>query len=327
MKQTMRLFQRKGWYHVEFYRGKGKALKTRDAKEATALFKEMEKEYLRGRLINLESIKKCSLSEFRMLYRESRTGISDWTIKKDELSLKLLQDVIGDIQVRAVTNTKIEDFKRVCHAKGAKPITINGYLRHIKAAFSWALAEGYLDKKPRMKMFRINTEESQRFLEPEQIKAILRKAFKINRDMGRRLFFHLWTGTRRREGCYLTWPDVDFKKMEIRIHGKGGKIRMIPMLPQVAKVFNPVRKDIGKVFDDLHPDTVSHAFHEIADACGVKARLHDLRHTCATYLLKSGVPLDVVQKIMGHAHISTTQIYAQVLDEIKKREMQKLRFE
>lgn len=51
------------------------------------------------------------------------------------------------------------------------------------------------------------------------------------------------------------------------------------------------------------------------------------RHTCATYLLKSGVPLEVVQKILGHASIGTTQIYAQVLDDVKKREMAKLKFE
>lgn len=327
MKHTMRLFQRNGWYHAEFYRGKSKALKTRDAKEASAIFKEMQREYLRGRLVNLASLKKLTLSEFRTLYKESRTGISEWTIKKDELSLKLLQDVICNIQVRAATNTKIEDFKRVCHARGTKPITINGYLRHIKAALSWAVEEGYVEKKPRIKMFRVTTDEAQRVLEPDQIKIILRKAFRTDRDMGKRVFFHLWTGTRRREGCCLTWSDMDFRKMVIRVHGKGGKVRIVPMLQQVAKMFDPGRKDIGKVFDNLHPDTVSHAFQEIVEACGIKARLHDLRHTCATYLLKSGVPLDVVQKILGHVHISTTQIYAQVLDEIKKREMAKLRFE
>ena len=196
-----------------------------------------------------------------------------------------------------------------------------------KAALTWAIEEGYIEKKSRIKMFRIAADETPRVLEPDQIKTILRKAFKTDRDMGRRLFFHLWTGTRRTEGCRLTWPDMDFRKTEIRVQGKGGKARLVPMLTPVAKMLLPIKKDIGRVFNDLHPDTVSHAFQKIAQDCEIKARLHDLRHTCATYLLKSGVSLDVVQKILGHVHISTTQIYAQVLDEIKKREMAKLRFE
>ena len=115
--------------------------------------------------------------------------------------------------------------------------------------------------------------------------------------------------------------------MEIRLHGKGDKVRMVPMLSPLEKMLSPFKKDIGLVFNDLYPDTVSHDFQEIAEACGIKFRLHDLRHTCATYLLKSGVPLVVVQKILGHSNISTTQIYTHVLDEMKKREMAKLRFE
>ena len=206
----MRLFQRNGWYHVEFWRGKSKALKTTNEKKAQSLFREIERECLRGRILNLECFEKCSLSEFRALYKESRTGISEWTIKKDELSLKLLQDIIGNVQIRAITNSKLEDFKRVFHAKGTKKITINGYLRHIKAALSWAVETGYIEKKPRIKMFRVAESQNIRVLEPGQIKKILRKAFNKNRDMGRRLFFHLWTGARRREGCRLSWQDIDF---------------------------------------------------------------------------------------------------------------------
>ena len=108
--------------------------------------------------------------------------------------------------------------------------------------------------------------------------------------------------------------------------GKGGRERLVPILPPVLRALNPVKKDIGKVFIQYHPDTVSKKFHAIAKAAGVNARLHDLRHSCATYLLKNGVPMEVVQKILGHANISTTKIYAEVLDEVMAKEMKKLRF-
>jgi site-specific recombinase XerD len=94
-----------------------------------------------------------------------------------------------------------------------------------------------------------------------------------------------------------------------------------------VQALEPEKKDIGHVFRQWHPDTTSKMFHSIARLCGADARLHDLRHSCATYLLKSGVPMEYVQKILGHASIKTTQIYAEVLQGVMQKEMEKLRFE
>ena len=68
-------------------------------------------------------------------------------------------------------------------------------------------------------------------------------------------------------------------------------------------------------------------FRELAELCGVSARLHDLRHSACTYMLKSGIPIQVVKEILGHSQITTTMIYTHVLDDIKQNEMKKLRFE
>lgn len=119
---------------------------------------------------------------------------------------------------------------------------------------------------------------------------------------------------------------MSFDRAEITVTGKGSKTRIIPMLEPVKRIMKHHRKDIGRVFDELHPDTVSHRFQEIAEGAGVKARLHDLRHTSVTYMLNSGARLEVVQKIAGHASISTTMIYSHVVEDMKKREMAKLNF-
>lgn len=119
---------------------------------------------------------------------------------------------------------------------------------------------------------------------------------------------------------------IDFKGHTCKVMGKGGKERSVPLLPPVLKALEPIKKDIGKVFVQYHPDTLSKKFHALAVACGIDARLHDLRHSCATYLLKSGVDIRVVQKILGHTQISTTTIYADVLDDLAKKEMEKLKF-
>ena len=94
MKNRMRLFCRHGVYHVEFAGGKRRSLRTSDEQTAKGIFKELEKEYLRGRLLRLDNSKRKSISEFSTHYSEHRPGISKWTVKKDLLSLKLLREAI-----------------------------------------------------------------------------------------------------------------------------------------------------------------------------------------------------------------------------------------
>jgi integrase len=292
----------------------------------------MKKEYLRGRLIQLENLKRSTLTEFREDYTDSRADVSIWTIKKDKLSLKLLADVIGgSTQVRAITKNKVEEFKAACLKRAASKITINGYLRHLKTAFKWGREEGYLIKLPEIVMYkrlrRPEEERLSRILSPDEIKAVLKNTSEFDPTFGVYCLVVLWTGGRRREGLTLEWQKVDFKNDRITLRGKTGQ-RTIPMLEPVKKALEPIQKDIGKVFPSWHPDTVSHWFKKILILSGIpNHRLHDLRHTCATYLLKNGVSLEVVQRIMGHAQITTTQIYAKVLDEILQKEMRKLKFE
>lgn len=82
----------------------------------------------------------------------------------------------------------------------------------------------------------------------------------------------------------------------------------------------------GLVFAQWHPDTLSKRFHAIAVDCGIKARLHDLRHSAVTYMLLSGIDIATVKAIVGHAHIATTMLYTHLPVEHLKSEMGKLRF-
>jgi len=94
----------------------------------------------------------------------------------------------------------------------------------------------------------------------------------------------------------------------------------------MAKHVMGPQKDIGHVFTDWHPDTITHRFAAARDACGLSRdiRFHTLRHSAATQMLSAGIPLPVIQRILGHASISTTQIYAEVLDQVAHAEMAKM---
>jgi integrase/recombinase XerD len=319
------MYKRNGCYYVEIQRGKSRSLKTGNEREATAIFNEMKKEQLRGRLFQLDKVKRLPLSEFAREYLKFREGnVSAMTLRKDALSLKLLQEAISPTTlIQALNQAKIEDFKRISKARGASPITVNGYLRHIKSALTYAIEEGLIAKKPKVKMFP-EAKDLPRVLTPGQINAVFSK---MAPDDHRYYTFGLWTGCRRNEGLFLTWPDVDFENARAKVRGKGGRERIVPLVAPVIAVLEPIRKDLGRVFAPHHPDTMSKRFHAYAAACGIKARLHDLRHSAATYMLQSGIDLRVVQAILGHAQISTTMIYTHVLDDLKQREMQKMKIE
>lgn len=329
MRKPMRLFQREhGIYYVEFGRGRKKSLKTKDQAKALAIFREMEKEWLRGRLVHLENEKRISLGDFAEAYIESRDGISPHTVKKDRLSLELLAAVVGkSLPLRALTEERLEEFKRACKARGASEITIDGYLRHIKAALSYAVEQGLIKRKPKVKMYRKDDRELPRIILPDDIKKILEKAREKDAELWRLFTFLAWTGCRRREGLGLEWPRVRLDRRTCIVRGKGGRERLVPLLPAVVEALEPIRKDLGRVFPAWHPDTVSHKFHEIAAGLGLQARLHDLRHSAVSYMLASGIPIQVVAQIAGHRQLATTKIYTHILEDVLVREMQKLRFE
>lgn len=328
MIRPMRLFKRGKFWHVEFARGKSKSIRTSDEKTARGIFKEMEREYLRGRLVQLDN-RRMTIKEFAADYETHRPGVSKWTLKKDMLSLKLLREAVGNVQLKSLSGAKIDEFKRVCLARHAKPQTVNGYLRHIKAALSYAMDNGLIDKRPKIKTVPVDRGLlKDRIVSPANLIKLLEAAKKADVDLWRYFTFLLWTGARRSEALGLKWQDVDFNRAACRLRAtKGKQDREVPLSKAVIEILDPIKKDIGPVFPQYHRDTISKLFKRLAVKVGADARLHDLRHSAATYMLRSGIAMEVVQAILGHEHISTTRIYAHVLDDLKQREMQKMRIE
>jgi integrase len=144
------------------------------------------------------------------------------------------------------------------------------------------------------------------------------------------------TGLRRSEIIWLRWADVDLDAAVLRVRsGKTPHARRTVALPvSTVAALRRHRKDqaerrllLGEAWQEgdlvvergdggpVHPDSVSHAFAEIADRVSLgDVRLHDLRHGFACALLKAGVNVKVVSEALGHARSSfTLDVYAHVL--------------
>jgi integrase/recombinase XerD len=135
-------------------------------------------------------------------------------------------------------------------------------------------------------------------------------------------------GLRISEAVELSPDSVYLKEGLIRVRGKGNKERLVPMgeeahhwlsrylaegRPALAKATKPCRSlFVNKRGDGLSRKGMWKRFRELSQRTGIEAKVHTLRHSFATHLLEGGADLRAVQELLGHADISTTQIYTHV---------------
>jgi integrase/recombinase XerC len=148
------------------------------------------------------------------------------------------------------------------------------------------------------------------------------------------------TGLRVSEACGLDITDIDHARYGTPIvlvrHGKGGKSREVPLVGQAqtsVEEYLPARQALGApqrgvaalfvnaMGERLTPRSVQRMVKKWTIAGGVHANAtpHGLRHSFATHLLDGGVDLRSIQELLGHASLSSTQIYTKVsLDHLMK---------
>ncbi|MGE9268053.1 MAG: tyrosine recombinase [Verrucomicrobiales bacterium] len=137
------------------------------------------------------------------------------------------------------------------------------------------------------------------------------------------------SGLRLSELCQARFEHLDLDEAFLRITGKGGKTRLVPVGARALTALRHYldherpslvkRKTSSHLFlsirgGPLSPDRVRQIVKERARAAGLSQKTypHLLRHSFATHLLENGADLRVIQELLGHADISTTQIYTHV---------------
>jgi integrase/recombinase XerD len=151
-------------------------------------------------------------------------------------------------------------------------------------------------------------------------------------------------GLRISEASGLNIKDLDFSQGLLRVRGKGNKERLVPLGEEAARWLRRYLKEsrpvlagarpgnalfIGRTGKRLSRKGIWKNYAALADLAGIGSKLHTLRHSYATELLAGGADLRSVQELLGHADLSTTQIYTHVdvslLRESHRRYMPKLR--
>jgi len=204
---------------------------------------------------------------------------------------------------------------------------------HLKVFFRWIASRGKLPMDPAEPLLSPRPDQ----VLPETLHgsevARLLESIDPAKPLGRRdramleLFYS--SGLRLGELCSVKLENLDMDDNFIRVTGKGNKTRIVPIGGRAHEALRDylqnerkelvTRRTSSEIFisvrgTKLSPDRVRQVVKERAALAGIDQNVypHLLRHSFATHLLEGGADLRVIQELLGHADISTTQIYTHV---------------
>jgi integrase/recombinase XerD len=204
---------------------------------------------------------------------------------------------------------------------------------HLKVFFRWLAAKGRLEMDPAEPLLSPRPDQTlPETLHAREVVKLLESiepaAFLGRRDRAILELFYS-SGLRLSELCGLRLEMIDFDDGFLRVTGKGNKTRVVRVGNKAREAIEDYLTNerpslVGKrtsshLFQSvrggaLSPDRVRQIVKERAKLAGIDQNIypHLLRHSFATHLLEGGADLRVIQELLGHADISTTQIYTHV---------------
>lgn len=227
------------------------------------------------------------------------------------------------IDFRQVNGRESKAFRNWLVEQGLAPKTVNTILGAVKSFYDFCCEEGVVKGNPLiMKRLRVVEEKRQPdFLTEAEAERVLAGLERLPYHVNLAFRTMLAAGLRVSEAADLSPSDVILERGAVFLHvrhGKGDKERMAPVTDAtVAKELLELAKERRgqpTLFGVTDGTLKVHA-HNLKKATGVDFHAHRMRHTLATRLLNQGTPIDVVQKVLGHADISTTRRYAETMPE------------
>ena len=283
-------------------------------------------EVLLKHLVNSE-VEKSNVSnlEYLQMFIDAKRieGCSDRTLDYYQVTVEhLLQTV--DIEVRKMTTDDLRsylaDYQQI---NNCSKVTVDNIRRNLSSFFSWLEEEDYILKSPMRRIHKIKTKQQVKEIISDEMIEKMRDNCKTKRDLA--IIDLLYsTGIRVGELVRLNVSDIDFEERECVVYGKGDKERRV-YFDAKAKLHlqnyiksrtddNPalfVTLDVP--YDRLKISGVEIRMRELGRKLNIsKVHPHKFRRTMATRAIDKGMPIEQVQKILGHSQIDTTMQYAMV---------------
>lgn len=302
---------------------------TTDRKEAEALEAKWKLEAYQSRQWDKQPSR--SFDELMLAYLKATNG-SKRDPDRDLNSTKRLKPFFTGRDLGTLKRSDIRAYIEKRKADGVQPGTINREVGLLSAAMNYARREWDWDIPNAAEGMRLKEPEGRvRSLEPEEAQRLIDCASQVKRAPYLVDFIRLAlnTGCRRDEMLRLEWSRVDLKNNLIHLAGvntKNGKRRSVPLNQEARQaLLNRARfraEHCPKstwVFankDGARIGSVKRSFTTACKLAGiVDFRIHDQRHTCASWLVSAGQPLTAVRDLLGHSTVKMTERYAHLSPE------------
>ena len=288
------------------------------------------------------------------LYRFLRLKQRNWPAKTVQRSTRQLFSRLNHITTFFIQHYEwsewqqlaprwLEDYIDARLRAGISPGTINWDLIYFRALCLFLVEEGYDVPEAILKLKVLDT--PQRLLRPlatEQVRRLecgIQKAITkaktgfewilAIRDLA--CFYLLWhCGLRVSEVCSLRLNDIDLDARKLFIHNSKERKDRIAYMSDTAVLavqqHLAIRPNPDAVYlfstqhGALHPRSLQRRLVHYSRQCGVPVTAQRLRHTFASQMLTAGMPVSSLQRYLGHEHLDTTMIYAEVSDPLLRQD-------
>lgn len=253
---------------------------------------------------------------------QNSIGLASTTIRNRRSILLTLAAAIDGSLLDATTR----DLRRALGRDDIEPGTRRTYRGAYVAFFTFLVDDGYREDNPTVRVKPVVAPKgTPRPFTPEQVDVMLRSgAYRRTRAM---ILLGYHQGFRVSQIARVHGSDVDLLAGTIATIGKGEKPGLLPLHPVIRELSAVMPKDDwwfpgrGTRSGHVHSSSVTNLITRAKLRAGItdeRLTPHSLRHSFGTHLVDAGTDIRVVQELMMHASLSTTQIYTGVSDQLKR---------
>lgn len=260
-------------------------------------------------------------------------GLADRTIGNYRQALSAFARAV-DKQAGEITTQDLRGYIAALMSR-MRPNSVHTHICTLRAYFNWLALEERIGRNPmlRIQMPRPPRKGYRHGLTAEELER-LREACTGYREKAL-LEFYVSTGCRLSEAVGLRAEQLDMTARSVSVTGKGGKERtvyfsvraklMIGEYLRTRKGGDALFVSGRRPYDALGSRAVENIIAALGRRAGIKRRVHPhlLRHTFATNALNAGMDITVIQKLLGHEDVGTTQIYAETSGETARHQYNK----
>lgn len=258
-------------------------------------------------------------------YLELEKGLSQNTIDAYRRDLSDFAQNVEDIH--SINRMNINAYVRTLRERKLAPTSVIRKVASLRGFLKWATSSGILEKNPAATLEQPKTPQRlPKVVSVKEIDEMLHNNLTPLEHVMMELLYSC--GLRVSELVNLKLNDIDLSSKYIRCFGKGSKERIIPIGEQAKAMLQeyfPTRNLLVKKYnlttknllikDNGHLVTrqdVYNFIHAQGKLIHKNISPHTLRHSFATHLLENGADLRVVQELLGHSDVSTTQLYTHI---------------